>query len=231
MNPLTLTAAPDAPPPPVKGGTWDSIEEMRRGMALMLQDNPYFAWQHTDGGYRPCQDLAQLERHARDIFDGRKTAGFYSIRPDNLTRWGAIDFDAHGGVGTTRWRETARRAFEAATAKFSETWFVESSPGGFHVIGFADAPQPAADIRSIFTAIAPGRVEVFPKQDTLRDDPKAKGSLLRFPGKHQRRGTWARFIATSGRIVDVDGMVPRAEVQRHPRRSLLEPLRHMHTRN
>ena len=82
--------------------TWTDIAEMKRALALMLQGNQYFAWQYTicdEKGetvqkYRPCGNLRQLDTFADDIFAGVKTAGFYAIRPDNLTRWGAIDYDA-----------------------------------------------------------------------------------------------------------------------------------------
>lgn len=188
--------------------TWTSGEEMRRGITLMLQGNPYFAWQIKDGDYRPCRDLSQLARFADDIFAGQKTAGFYAIRPDNKTRWGAIDYDAHGTVGSRHWRDTARRAFDALAPKAAEVWLVESSPGGFHVIVFLVELVSARDMRATLRDYAPESVEIFPKQDALKDDPKAKGSLLRFPGKHQLKGTWARFIARSGRVSEPDRVAP-----------------------
>jgi hypothetical protein len=59
---------------------------------------------------------------------------------------------------------------------------------------------------------APLEVEVFPKQDELdASDPKAKGSLLRFPGKHQLKGTWARFIARHGRVSEPDKGITAAK--------------------
>jgi len=85
--------------------------------------------------------------------------------------------------------------------KFAEAWLVESSPGGFHVVLFLSELALARDIRAMLRECAPEGVEVFPKQDELdASDPKAKGSLLRFPGKHQLKGTWARFIARQGRV-------------------------------
>jgi len=175
----------------------------------MRQGSPYFAWQLPDNSYRPCRHLVQLERFEAGIFDGTHTAGFYSIRPDNLTRWGAIDFDAHGKAGSNHWRNLAESAFENLKNQFAETWFLESSPGGFHVISFSETIMSAADMRRILQPHAPKGVEVFPKQDTLDvSKPNAKGSLLRFPGKHQLKGTWARFLARSGRVQDVNGITP-----------------------
>src|ERR1041384_2435166 len=77
--------------------TWESIGEMQRGLALMLQGNPYFATQFVDKNgeqaYRPTwKDCCQI---VTEIYDGRLTAGFYAIRPDSMTRWGALDFDNH----------------------------------------------------------------------------------------------------------------------------------------
>ena len=190
--------------------TWPNVEEMHRGIALMRQGVPYFAWQLPDGSYRPCRQIGQLTQFEAGIFDGTHTPGFYAIRPGNLTRWCALDFDNHDGSKSRKyWLSDAQHAFDCLAAQLTERWLVESSPGGYHVIGFADAPLPAADMRRIFLEIAPTGVEVFPKQDELRaDDPNAKGSLLRFPGHHQCKGTWACFIARSGRVQDADGIVP-----------------------
>lgn len=58
-------------------------------------------------------------------------------------------------------------------------------------------------MRRILGEFAPPEVEVFPKQDTLKDEKNAKGSLLRFPGKHQLKGTWGKFIARSGKLEGV----------------------------
>jgi hypothetical protein len=189
--------------------TWPCLEEMRRGIVLMQQGIPYFAWQYVHNGeqaYKPCRHLNQLTQFEADIFEGSKTVGFYTIRPDNLTRWGGLDFDDHDGRHPRGyWQADARRAFDRLAAKLAERWLVESSPGGFHVIGFADALEPAADMRRTFLEIAPAGVEVFPKQDALdATKPNAKGSLLRFPGKHQLKGTWARFIARHGHVQDMD---------------------------
>jgi len=196
--------------------SWGSVEEMRRGIALLLQGNPYFAWQHSDGSYRPCHDVNQLTRFEAGILDGTYSPGFYSIRPDNLTRWGAIDFDAHGTVGADRWRDAAQRAFDLLAKRFPEVWLIESSPGGFHVVAFAAALMPAAEMRRILLEIAPAGVEVFPKQNSLdATKPNAKGSLLRFPGRHQLKGTWARFIARHGHVQDVEGITAAPKPSRY----------------
>ena len=195
------------------------VEEMRRGMALMLQGTPYFAWQNSDNEYHPCRHLNQLTQFEVGIFAGTHTVGFYSIRPDNLTRWGAIDFDNHdGSKSRDYWLPHAQRAFENLKNQFAEAWFLESSPGGFHVIVFAAVPMPAADMRRILQAHAPKGVEVFPKQDALdASKPNAKGSLLRFPGKHQLKGTWALFIARSGHVQEVEEIpVPKSSRYQEP---------------
>ena len=189
--------------------TWESVEEMRRGLVLMRQGCPYFAWQLPDGRYRPCRQIAQLERFEASIFDGTRSPGFYTIRPgDNLTRHGGLDLDDHDeSKPRDYWLPHAQTAFEALGKKFPEVWLVESSPGNFHVTAFAEALMPAADMRRILFQIAPEGVEVFPKQDTL-DEKKPMGNLLRFPGHHLLKGTWARFITRSGCIQDVDGITP-----------------------
>jgi hypothetical protein len=188
---------------------------MRRGAALMLQGNRYFAWQYTffdekgepDQAYRPCLYPAQFTRYESDVFEGIKTAGFYAIRPDNLTRWGAIDFDAHGTAAGDTWYDEAQRAYDLLAPKSAEAWLLESSPGRFHLVLFFAQLAAARDVRTVLCEHAPAGVEVFPKQDML----KVKGSLLRFPGKHQLRGTWARFVARHGRIAEPEKGIPAAE--------------------
>ena len=75
--------------------TWPNIEEMHRGIALMLQGAPHFAWQLPDGTYRPCRQIAQLERFEAGIFDGTNTPGFYAIRPGNLLYEWSTQGDIH----------------------------------------------------------------------------------------------------------------------------------------
>lgn len=205
--------------------TWPDMVEMQRGLALMLQGNPYFAWQYTSQEegetvqkYHPCRDLSQLDRFADDIFAGVKTAGFYAIRPDNHTRWGAIDLDAHGTTGNRHWSDTARWVFDSLAPRFPELWLVESSPGSFHIVAFLPELVPARDIRAMLRECAPDNVEVFPKQNELdASKPNAKGSLLRFPGKHQLKGTWANILARHGRIdKDVAPLVSKSSKWQQP---------------
>jgi len=196
--------------------TWPNVEEMRRGIGLLLQGNTYFARQYTftnsEGkekqAYRPCYDLNQLTRFEADIFDGKQTVGFYSIRPDNRTRWGALDFDNHdGGKSRGYWLPRAQAAFDSLAKRFPEVWLVESSPGGYHVIAFAAELLPAADMLRALREIEPDEsIEAFPKLDKHKSTSKHMGYLLRQPGYHQQRRVWARFIARSGHVQDLDGI-------------------------
>ncbi|MEI6084554.1 MAG: hypothetical protein WCS70_09665 [Verrucomicrobiota bacterium] len=204
------------------GPTWESREEMRRGMMLMLQGTPYFAWQLPDGSYRPCRHVEQVARFESGIFDGTHTAGFYSIRPDNLCRWGALDFDNHdGSKSRDYWLPHAQRAFEILKGQFAEVWLLETSPGGFHVIPFAEALMLPADMRRILAEIAPAGMkdlEIFPKHDKLTPQ-KPMGFLLRFPGKHQHKGHWGRFLARSGHVQEVGGVTPAPKPARFEKSS------------
>lgn len=203
--------------------TWPSVEEMRRGIMLMLQGNPCFAWQYvaisskgvSEQKYKPCWGLNQLTQFETDIFEGRMTAGFYSIRPDNLTLFGGLDFDNHDGrYSRDFWLPQARRAFDVLASKFPEAWFLESidGTGGYHVLPFALNLMRSADMRSILRELAPEGVEIFPPQDKLTTG-KRMGHLLRFPGKHQLKGGFSRFITTAGRIEDVGSIPPAAKWQ------------------
>jgi len=187
--------------------TWPTLVEMQRGLTLMRQGVPYFAWQDADNSYRPSYRLPELARHEKAIFNGNRACGFYSIRSDNLTRWGAIDLDNHDGQH--EWLDTALTAFNGIASMVPEAWLVESSPGAYHIIGFDNELKPAAAIREMLRPFAPKGVEVFPKQDHLdATDPKAKGNLLRFPGRHQLKGTWARILDHRGRIETVEVTAP-----------------------
>lgn len=183
--------------------TWSSPAEMLRAFHLLRQGNRYLARQLPNGSYRPIQaakfDLIRL-------WHGRETAGFYSIRRDNVTRWGSIDFDNHDLATNINWFPAALSEFDRLAGVFAEVWLVESSCEagrypGYHVIAFSDVLLPAADMRKLIGSV--GDHEVFPKQDALNpSEPRAKGSLIRMPGKHQRKGTWSRIIMIHGRATD-----------------------------
>jgi len=198
--------------------TWDNVVEMRRCITLMRMGNPYFAWQYTfvnikgekDQGYRPCHRVAELDNYEQAIFDGKRACGFYTIRPDNFTRWGAIDFDDHdGSKPRDYWRLPAQGAFDSLASQLAEAWLIATTRGGFHVIGFDLELRPAAVIREMLRPFAPEGVEVFPKQDQLdATKPNAKGNLLRFPGRHQLKGSWSKFLDRRGRIENVEVPAP-----------------------
>lgn len=177
--------------------TWRSREEMQRGLQLMLQGNPYFAWQDENGIYKPCYALHELEQYQGLIFEGLKTPGFYSITQNNTTTWGGLDFDSHGEK-IMDWKPKAEEAFNALSSKVDESWFLETHPGGFHVLAFVNDFVAAKEIRTLLSEYAPSHIEIFPKQDQLKEKPNAKGNLLRFPGRHQKKGNWGKFLSRSG---------------------------------
>jgi hypothetical protein len=198
--------------------TWESLDEMKRCLALMRQGTPYFNWQRENGAYHPCRDVGQLFRFEEGIYTGRNTPALFSIRPDSLTRWGALDFDNHDGSKSREyWLPHARKAFGAIAGRFDEAWLVESSPGGFHIVGISDELVPAVEMRAMFGEWAPsglGDVEVFPKQDRLTPSTPI-GSALRFPGFHQRKKVWSRFIERTG-LADVNVSDAKLELWQEP---------------
>lgn len=182
--------------------TWNSYAEMTRAFHLLRQGNQYFARQLPNGSYRPAK-LGKLDLPA--VWDGRETVGLYSIRRDNMTRWGCIDFDNHDPSSNTDWLPDATAEFNRLSKLFAETWLVESSRSegmspGYHVFVFSDELIPAEIMRStIGTSIH----EIFPKQDTIdASKPTAKGALVRMPGLHQRKKIWSRILKTVGRAID-----------------------------
>jgi len=180
--------------------TWKTIAEMVRAEEVLLQNNQHFAWQESNGKYYPCYQVGQLQRFEHDIFTGKKTVGFYSITPDEKTRWGCLDYDSAGIVGAKRQETAAKAAYANLVNNCDEAWLEQSSTGRFHVWAIWQKHQPAADVRALLLEVDSQCREIFPKQIEHKDGSKEMGSLVRFPGRHQSKGTTSRFIAQHGRV-------------------------------
>ena len=206
--------------------TWTS-DRGRHAIELLRQGNPYFAVQNGKGEYRPQTGDVPVA----DVLAGTATVGFYAIRPDNLTRWGCLDFDdPPEGFTAQQWAAAAQSSFDALSVWFPETWLEESSPGRFHAFAFADKPIPATDMRAELRRIAQHATELFPKQDRLSPKPNAKGSLVRFPGFHQKKTAWSRILEIRGQtparcivapVTEPAGLTGEGSVTGEPRHYVL----------
>lgn len=184
--------------------TWNE-HRAGRAIELLRQGNPYFAVQNASGQYRP--EIGDIP--VADVLAGASTVGFYAIRPDNLTRWGCLDFDdPPAGFTAQQWATAARLSFDALSIWFPETWLEESSPGRFHAFAFADEPIPAAAMRAELHRAAKHATELFPKQDRLGNRPNSKGNLVRFPGFHQKKTTWSCILEIRGKTPAICIPVP-----------------------
>jgi hypothetical protein len=127
--------------------------------------------------------------------------GLHSTSPDNTSRWGALDIDAHdGGTANPRANWAAALAWYGRLRDLGFTPLLTDSNGrgGFHLDAIFATPVPTprvfaflqwliADHRRHGLAVAP---ETFPKQPAIK--PGGYGNWLRLPGRHHTRDHWSR---------------------------------------
>jgi hypothetical protein len=162
----------------------------------LLNGNDHLAFQLPDGSYRPSRkcELLAYPAFVPAVVEGRRTIGFYALGPQDVTRFGAVDFDADPEADGY----FAALLFEQWAATRVPTILEASSPGRWHVWRLWPAFVPVAaarrEIQVVVTQAGPrAPVEIFPKQDHATG--KGYGNLIRFPGKHQARGTFSQLVA------------------------------------
>src|SRR5262245_16478720 len=141
-----------------------------------------------------------LVRHARGR-DAGQVAGLHSTSPDNTSRWGALDIDAHdGGNADPATNLAAALAWYRALEGLGFTPLLcdSNGRGGFHLLALFNEPVPTPkvfaflkwlvrDHRQHGLAVAP---EQFPKQPSIQ--PDKFGNWLRVPGRHHSNDHWSR---------------------------------------
>ncbi len=178
------------------------------------------------GGYWVDQEgRAQLTTHPKKELRGRSfltpavllrhfmgrarqdVIGLHSTSSVNTSRWGGLDFDAHGPAGSP----------PSANLHAALAWLVRLEQRGFHPILedsdgrgglhlwllFRD-PIPTSQVYRFFHELISDHAsygltappETFPKQAGLRprsDGASGYGNWLRIPGRHHTRPHWSRF--------------------------------------
>lgn len=163
-------------------------------------------------GYRPVRrEATRLDWIAH--LDGDLTLGTYPVQPDGTVRFGALDVDVRKDF-IAQWRLDSSFAARAdrqmrdlvrllltrcreRSLPASLEW---SGYKGYHLWFFFDRPVPAAAVRALLGTLAEDTgphpfcgVEVFPKQDTLREG--GLGNLIKVPlGTHRVSGRRSCFL-------------------------------------
>jgi hypothetical protein len=126
--------------------------------------------------------------------------GLHSTSPDNTSRWGAVDIDAHGEGGNSP--EVNLAAAMAWCAALTDRGFrplltTSDECGGLHLRFVLAEPVPTPRVFALLKDLTADYArhslsappETFPKQESI---PLGKyGNWLRLPGRHHTREHWS----------------------------------------
>lgn len=156
--------------------------------SLFCHRRDIYAEQTKDGSYFVHRSPV-TERVIVDHLMGRRTAGFYALRPDSTALWAVLDADSPDGV------ERLQVAWSTLQKRGLPSHLELSRRAGHLWILFSEAvPAPAA--RRLLLAAVPyvESLELYPKQDVL-DRTHPVGSLVRGPlGIHRLTGKRYPFV-------------------------------------
>lgn len=159
---------------------------------VFFQRRDLYARQFDDGSYI-CVRKPLTNRHVARHLQGELTLGAYLLDLENRTRYLVFDADDDG--------QFSRLAQVAGTLESQgETPYLEQSRRGGHLWFFFYQPMLGSKVRSfgksLATAYDLSDLEMFPKQDRLKEGP---GSLIRLPfGIHRRSGQRYGFTTPQG---------------------------------
>jgi hypothetical protein len=145
--------------------------------------------EQTKGGSYFVHRSPITDRVIVDHLMGRRTVGFYALRPDNTALWSVLDADREDGI------EQLQAAW-SALAKRGVPSHLERSRRGGHLWTFFAEPVPARAARQLLRNAVPSLegLELYPKQDAL-DSTHPVGSLVRGPlGIHRLTGQRYPFV-------------------------------------
>jgi len=152
-----------------------------RGWMLNGNDPHHFLLAYRDKNGAPkyaksrTRDAEKIAAWAYDTIRGtakEKTGiGFYPRNPEGMTRWGALDIDAHDG-NRDRARDLAFKAF-ALLNRHESLWIIlgtSGQSGGWHLFIFARDLHPIAEwvallhevVEKIGARVQKGLVEILP---------------------------------------------------------------------
>lgn len=146
-------------------------------------DRPYFTVAEP-------MHVGLLQQHLR----GELTLGTYLLNPGSKARFLVLDAD-----NLQQWRQLQTLAQSLAAE--GVTGYLERSRQGGHLWLFFESWQPGRVVRQfgkgLLQAHDIGQLELYPKQDELKDGP---GALIRMPfGVHQVTGKRYGFYTATGR--------------------------------
>jgi hypothetical protein len=153
---------------------------------LFIHREDVYARQSPKGAYflkrEPVSDDV-----IRSHLEGKITAGWYALSPENTTKWVCLDADRDDGLVQLQhaWQQLDQRGIPS---------LLEASRRGGH-LWILFEPTPARDARRLVLGSLPDLegVEVYPKQDELGG--KGVGSLVRGPlGVHLLTGRRYPFL-------------------------------------
>ncbi|MBA3530308.1 MAG: hypothetical protein H0T73_00105, partial [Ardenticatenales bacterium] len=151
-----------------------------------------YSFQRPDGRYtcvhRPLP-IKHIEAHLR----GEMTLGTYLLDPESQARFVVLDAD-----DTETWQHLVQTARSLASR--GVPGYLEQSRRGGHLWFFFARPVSGRTARAFGTGLIQasglGTLELYPKQEALRDGP---GSLIRLPfGRHRLTGRRYGFLTPAG---------------------------------
>jgi len=147
-----------------------------------IQRRDFYARQLDDGSYILVRKRLE-EKHLVAHLRGKMTLGAYVLDAQSRGRYLVLDADDEPD-----WRRL--KALAGALAEEGTISYLEASRRGGHLWLFFEQPLPGKEIRAFGQGLLAyfniEDLELFPKQDALRDGP---GSLVRLPfGVHRLTG-------------------------------------------
>lgn len=172
------------------------LEMLAEGLAnAFIMRRDLYARQFDDGSYI-CVRKPLTTGHVARHLKGELTLGAYLLDPDDRARY--VVFDADDAP-------QFERLVQAAVALEGQGAFpyLEQSRRGGHMWLFFYQPISGWKARAFGKGLAAAfdltDLELFPKQDRLKDGP---GSLIRLPfGIHRRTGQRYGFVTTGGELI------------------------------
>jgi hypothetical protein len=150
-------------------------------------------------------------------FRGQRTEhviGLHTTAPDNTSRWGAVDVDAHGDSGNDPAANLAAAlAWHARLRGVGLVPLLTSSngAGGYHLRVLFGAPVPTPHVYGLMRWLVTDHAEcglplpeTFPKQPQIA--PGRYGNWLRLPGRHHTREHWSHVWDGGGWLDGADAV-------------------------
>lgn len=159
---------------------------------VFIQRRDLYAVQLADGRYA-CVRKPLKAWHIWKHLDGQMTLGAYLLNTESRTSFVVFDADDEAGY-------QGLVLAQHKLANDGATSYLESSRRGGHLWMFFEKLVSGREARAfgkgVLAAVEQPEVELFPKQDTIKEGP---GSLVRLPfGIHRKTGQRYGFLDLEG---------------------------------